>query len=71
MIILMHFLVTANITVTAKNNTDVAFENCVPFSTFETEINDVFFDGANHTYITMPIYNWLNIVIIILIQNLK
>ena len=69
MIILMHFLVTANITVTAKNNTDVAFENCVPFSTFETEI--VFFDGANHTYITMPIYNWLNIVIIILIQNLK
>ena len=66
MIILMHFLVTANITVTAKNNTDVAFENCVPFSTFETEI-----DGANHTYITMPIYNWLNIVIIILIQNLK
>ena len=53
----MHFLVTANITVTAKNNTDVAFENCVLFSTFETEINDVFFDGANHTYITMPIYN--------------
>ena len=69
MIILMHFLVTGNITVTAKNNTDV--KNYAPFSTFKTEINGMFFDGANHTYITMPIYNWLNIVIIILIQNLK
>ena len=29
-------LVTGNITVTANNNTDVAFKNCAPFSTCKT-----------------------------------
>ena len=36
--------VTGNITVTADNDTDVAFKNCAPFSTSKTEINDVFID---------------------------
>ena len=30
-------LVTGDITVTADNNTDVAFKNCVPFSTYKTD----------------------------------
>ena len=38
-------------------NTDVAFKNWVPFSTYKTEINDVFIDEANHIYIAMPTYN--------------
>ena len=50
-------LVTGDITVTADNNTDVAFKNCAPFSTCKTEINDVFIDEANHIYIPMPMYN--------------
>ena len=50
-------LVTGDITVTADNNTDVAFKNCAPFSTCKTEINDVFIDEANHIYITMAMYN--------------
>ena len=41
-------LVTGNITVNAENDTHVAFKNCAPFSTFKTEINDVFVDKANH-----------------------
>ena len=45
-------LVTGNITVTANNNTDVAFKNCVPFSTCTTKINE-----ANHIYIAMSVYN--------------
>ena len=32
----------ADLTVTAYNNTDVAFTNCAPFSTSKTEINDLF-----------------------------
>ena len=44
-------LVTGDMTVTADNNTDVAFKNRVPFSTCKTEINDVFIDKANHIYI--------------------
>ena len=40
--------VTGNITVAADNNTDVAFENCAPFSTCATKINDIFVDKANH-----------------------
>ena len=40
--------VTGNITVAADNNTDVAFENCAPFSTCATKINDMFVDKANH-----------------------
>ena len=38
-------------------NTDVAFKNWVPFSTYKTEINDVFIDEANHIYIAIPLYN--------------
>ena len=38
-------------------NTDVAFKNWVPFSTYKTEINDVFIDEANHIYIAIPMYN--------------
>ena len=50
-------LVTGDITVTADNNTDVAFKNCAPFSTCKTEINDVFIDEANHIYIALPLQN--------------
>ena len=35
-------LVTGDITVTVDNNTDVAFTNCVPFSTYKREDNDLF-----------------------------
>ena len=52
-------LVTGNITVTANNNADVAFKKCAPFSPCKTEINDVFVDEVNHTYIAMPMYNWI------------
>ena len=50
-------LVTGYITVTANNNTDVAFKNCEPFSTCTTKINDIFVDQANHTFLAMPMYN--------------
>ena len=50
-------LVTGNITVAANNDTDVAFKNSAPFSTCTTNINDTFFDKANHTYTEMPMYN--------------
>ena len=50
-------LVTENITVAANNNTDVAFKNCVPFSTCATKTNDIFVDEANHIYIAMPMYS--------------
>ena len=50
-------LVTGNITVDVNNDTDVAFKNCAPFSTCTTEINDIFVDEANHTFIAMPMYN--------------
>ena len=50
-------LVTGNITVNANNDTDFAFRNCAPFSTYTTKINDVFADEANHIYIAMPMYN--------------
>ena len=50
-------LVTGDITVDANNNTDVAFKNCEPFSTYKIEMNDVFIDEANHIYIVMPMYN--------------
>ena len=50
-------LVTGDIiTVTANNDTDVAFKNCVPFSTCKTEI-DVFIDEANHIYIAVGMFN--------------
>ena len=52
--ILMRFiLVTGDVTVTADNKTDVAFKNCAPFYTCNSEINDVFTDEANHIYIAM------------------
>ena len=44
-------------TVNAANNKDAAFENCAPFSTCKTVINDVFVDKADHIYIAMPMYN--------------
>ena len=50
-------LVTGNITVTANNDTDVAFKNCAAFSTSTTKINDIFVDEASHIYIAMPMYN--------------
>ena len=50
-------LVTGNITVTANNDTDLAFKNCSSFSTCKTVINDVFVDETNHIYITMSMYN--------------
>ena len=50
-------LVTGDITAVANNNTDVAFKNCTPFSTWKTEIDDVFVDKANHLYIAMSMYN--------------
>ena len=50
-------LVTGNITVTAANDTDIAFKNCAPFSTCTAKINDVFVDEASHIYIAMPMYN--------------
>ena len=54
----MHlFLLQGNITVTANNNTDVAFKICAPFSTCKTEINDIFIDEANHVYIARSMYN--------------
>ena len=50
-------LVTANVTINAANDTDVAFKNCAPFSTCKTVINDVFVDRTEHIYIAMPMYN--------------
>ena len=50
-------LVTRDITVTADNNTDVAFKNYAPFSTCKTEINDVFIDESNRIYNAMFVYN--------------
>ena len=45
--------------VNAGDDTYVAFKNCAPFSTYKTEISDTFVDEANHTYIAMPMYNWI------------
>ena len=50
-------LVTGDTTVTADNNTDVAFKCCAPFSTCKIEINDVFIDAENHIYIAVLTYN--------------
>ena len=49
--------VTGDITVNANNDTHNAFMSSAPFSTFKTEINDVFIDEANYIYIAMPMYN--------------
>ena len=37
-------LITGDIRVTTNNDADVAFKYCVPFSTCNTEINDLFID---------------------------
>ena len=50
-------LVTADIVVTANNDTNFAFKNCALFSTCKTEINDMFIDDVNHIYIAIHIYN--------------
>ena len=50
-------LVTGEIIVNTGNNIYVVFKNCAPFSTYKTEINDVFIDEVNHIYIAMPTYN--------------
>ena len=50
-------LVAVDIAVNGNNDTDVGVKNCAPFSTRTTKINDIFFDEANHIYITMPMYN--------------
>ena len=42
-------LATGDMTVTVNNDTGGAFKACALFSTFKTEINDVF--------IAMPMYN--------------
>ena len=55
-------LVTGDITVTANDNTDVAFKNCAPFSSCKTEINDVFIDEANHIYIAIRMYNLIELL---------
>ena len=47
-------LVTGDTAVAANNDTDIAFKNCVPFSTCKAKINDMFIDEANHVYIAMP-----------------
>ena len=47
----------SDIAIAASNNTDVTFKNCVAFSTWKTEINDVFVDEANHIYIAILMYN--------------
>ena len=62
-------LVAGNITVAANNDTDVAFINCAPFSACKTVINYVLIDKANHIYIAMRMYNWLNMVTIIQIYK--
>ena len=36
------------------NDAELAFKNCVPFSTCKTVINDVFVDRAEHIYIAIP-----------------
>ena len=51
-------LITGDITVSAGNNTDVAFKNCAPVSTCKTEINDVFIDEANHAYVQIDWIQW-------------
>ena len=51
--------VTGNITVAADNDANVAFKNCAPFSICTTKIYDIFVDEANHIYIAMPMYNFI------------
>ena len=51
-------MVTGNITITGgDNNTKVAFKNCSPFRECRTEINETFFDNAEHINIAITMYN--------------
>ena len=63
-----YILVTGNIAVKKRNDADtgdiditqamqVAFKNCAPFKKCKTEINETFVKDAEHTNITMPMYN--------------
>ena len=49
---------TGDITATSgKNNTDVAFKNCMPFPRCVTHINDEHNDTVENLDIIMPMYN--------------
>ena len=48
-------------------NTKTAFKNCAPFQKCRTEINDTFVDEADFINIAMPMYNFIDTVITILI----
>ena len=52
----MFIVVTGDMTITANNDTDIAFKNCAPFSTCKTEIN-VVIDEANNIYIAVSMYS--------------
>ena len=56
---------TGDITVTGDNDTNVPLKNCATISTCKAEINDVFIDEANHTYIEMPKFNLIEYMVII------
>ena len=49
-------VVTGDMTITANNDTDIAFKNCAPFSTCKTEIK-VVIDEANNIYIAVSMYS--------------
>ena len=49
-------LVTGDVTLNVGNHTHVAFRNCAPYSTWKTEINDIFIDETNHIYVPTPLY---------------
>ena len=49
--------VTVNIGNVSRNNTNVTFKNCAPFSTCKTQIDDNFINEVDHIYIAMPMYN--------------
>ena len=51
-------LVTGDIELSANNGTHVAFKHSVPYCRCKTEII-IFIDKANHIYIPMPMYNFI------------
>ena len=53
-----YIIVKVNIAVTNGNtNTKVAFKNCPPFKTCQTEIYDVFVDDFHYIFIAILMYN--------------
>ena len=61
-----YILVTGDITATGGDaNTKVAFRYCAPFAKCLTHINDEHVDNADNLNIVMPMYNLMNIAIII------